>query len=154
MGRNIKAKEDKIKIKNITKSEIKECNIQQYPWYSFQYMTKNKTHSLKYLDSLECTEREKTLKNLFLKLEELSGSSWLYWLQQPKKTGAETIRYDEIDFLADSDANLTRDTPIYIFRFDTYRGNKCGRILGFKKSPCSVLYILGYDFDFSAYKHN
>lgn len=127
------------------------CSSDQHPWFSLRYMTTNKNHSLAFLGN--GSDRETTLSCLFSRLEELSGKSWLYWTQQPKQTGLETIHYDQLNFSSSEDANLTKDTTIYVFRFDTYQGNGKGRIIGFKSAPCSVFHIIGYDFDFSAYKH-
>ena len=45
------------------------------------------------------------------------------------------------------------DEKIYIFRFKTADNKNNGRILGFKKDRCPIYYIIGFDFDFSAYDH-
>lgn len=63
------------------------------------------------------------------------------------------IEYSMLNFTAASDAGLTGDTKMNIFRFDTHLGNGKGRIIGFKDSPCSAFNVIGYDFDFSAYSH-
>lgn len=143
-----KTQSNKINGKSTT---IQGCSSDQHPWFSLRYMTTNKTHSLDFLEN--GNDREITLSCLFARLEELSQQSWLYWTQQPKQTGLETIRYDQLTFSPNDKANLTKDTTIYIFRFDTYQGKSKGRIIGFKSAPCSVFHIIGYDFDFSAYKH-
>ena len=70
-----------------------------------------------------------------------------------KRVGLETITYDQLHFSPGGDAIITKDTKLYVFRFDTYRGRNQGRIIGFKGAPCAVLHVVGYDFDFSAYDH-
>lgn len=153
MSGRIKQKETNLKIRKTSSSELQGCISEQYPWFSFRYMTQNSNYSLKYLDSLDNNSREKTLKGLYTKLEELSKSSWLHWNEKRKSVGTETISLDQLNFSANSAANFTNETKAYVFRFETYRGKHNGRIIGVKLSPCSVLHIIGYDFDFSAYKH-
>ena len=153
MGQKIKLKENKTKIKKPSQNESRGCISEQYPWFSFRYMTQNSNYSLKFLDSLDCSYREKTLKGLYMRLEELSKQPWIYWQEKRKSTGTETINIDQLNFSANADANFTKDMKAYVFRFDTYQGNNSGRIIGVKLSLCAVLHIIGYDFDFSAYSH-
>lgn len=131
--------------------EAQTCFSKQYPWISFQNMTKNKRYDLSSLNS--GSEREQTLHGLYRKLTELSSQTWLYWTQQPKRSGLETISYDDIHFTAATDSKLTKDTVLYVFRFDTHLGTGRGRIIGYKNTPCAVFHVIGYDLDFSAYDH-
>ncbi len=127
------------------------CCSEQHPWFSFRYMTANTAHSLDFLKSIN--DKGATLSCLLARLEELSRQPWLYWTQQPRQTGLETMPYDRLSFSPNSQAGLTKDTTMYIFRFDTYQGKGKGRIIGFKRAPCAVFHIIGYDLDFSAYEH-
>lgn len=127
------------------------CQSEQYPWISFRSMTRNARYDLSTLR--QGSEREQTLSGLYRRLTELTGHTWLYWTQQPKRIGLETMKYDDIQFEADANANLTKDTTLYIFRFDTHIGEGKGRIIGYKNAPCAVYHIIGYDIDFSAYNH-
>lgn len=131
--------------------EVQGCCSEQYPWFSLRYMTKNDRYSLEGLNPGK--DRENTLANFYARLVELSTQPWMNLVLQPKKNGLETITYDQLRFEADPQTNLTKDTTIYIFRFDTSIGTGKGRIIGFKKSPCAVLHIIGCDFDYSAYDH-
>ena len=149
MGKlRVKEQSNKVNGKVITNQG---CCSEQYPWFSFKNMTKNSNYNLDVLSP--GTEREQTLLGLYSRLNELSSKPWLYWTQQPTKTGLETLSYHEINFKADPYIELAKDTTLYIFRFDTHRGQGQGRIIGFKNAPCSVLHIIGYDLDFSAYNH-
>ena len=98
----------------------------------------------------QSSDKIKTQSNVYSRLEEISKESWLKLSQYNKYLGFETLDYSYIRFLAGVD--LPKDESIYIIRFDLYNGDK-GRILGFKKRGCPILYIIGYDFDFSAYSH-
>lgn len=128
-----------------------KCSSAQYPWLSFQSVTKNSRYNLENLK--QGKEREVTLDGLYHKLYELSCNNWLYWMQKPKTVGLETIEYGDINFAASDNVTLSKDTKLYVFRFDTYKGKNAGRILGYKNAPCSVLHIIGYDLDYSAYDH-
>lgn len=150
MGSKLKPKIQSNKITGKS-NENQGCSSDQHPWFSFRYMTKNKDFSLDFF--ADGREKEITLSCLFARLEELSKRPWVYWMQQPKYTGLETMRYEQLNFSASEDSNLSKDTTIYIFRFDTYQGARKGRIIGFKNNPCSVFQIIGYDFNFSAYSH-
>lgn len=127
------------------------CCSEQYPWFSFRGLTRNSRYNLENLSSGH--DREITLLGLHAKLKELSSETWVYWQQQPKKTGLETLQYSDLNFDAGPKVNLTNDTTVYVFRFDTYKGNNDGRIIGFKESPCSVFYIIGFDLNYTAYNH-
>lgn len=132
-------------------SEYQGCFSAQYPWFSFKDVTKNSKYNL---DTLSTgTEKEKTLNGLFDKLNKLSEKPWIYWMQNRKQSGLETLSYNDLNFKAGPDAEISKDTTVYIFRFDTYKGSDKGRVIGYKKTPCAVLHIIGYDLDFSAYNH-
>lgn len=149
----IRDKSSAPKIKKPSANLSQGCISEQHPWFSFRYMTTNKHYCLSYLDKLQLYEREKTLSGLFSKLEELSQKPWVFWTQKPRTYGLETIEFEQLNFSPGNSAPVTKDSKVYVFRFDTYQGSEKGRIIGFKNSPCAVLHILGYDFDFSAYKH-
>ncbi len=127
------------------------CCSEQYPWISLRYMTSNKKYSIEFFSHQN--EKNKTLEKLYKKFEELSSVSWRLWMEEPKARGMETIYYHQLNFSPNSDLEITKDEKIYVFRFDTYQGTGKGRIIGYKKSPCAVFHVIGYDFDFSAYKH-
>lgn len=135
------------KIRQKTESNEK-CFSDQYPWFSFKDLTTNSKYNLK---SLSGRDAETTLRGMYQKLQELSSHTWLYWMGMPKSAGLETMNYQDIRFTVD--ANLAKDTTLYIIRFDTYQGANKGRIIGYKNTPCSVLHIIGFDIGFSAYNH-
>lgn len=149
MGR-LQIKEQNNKIRGKTDA-VSSCPSEQYPWISFRSLTRNAKYNLSMLR--QGSEREQTLSGLYQRLTELTGKTWLHWTQQPKQTGMETMKYDDIQFEADANSNLAKDTTLYIFRFDTHLGEGKGRIIGYKNAPCAVFHIIGYDIDFSAYNH-
>lgn len=153
MADRIRDKAQPNKIRRKQAEQVQGCCSVQYPWLSFRYMTTNKSHSLKFLDSLDIYARECTMRCLLSQLEDLTRYPWIYWMENRKKTGLETVSYDALKFASASEANLTKDTTLYIFRFDTYQGPGKGRMIGFKRAPCAVYHIIGYDFDFTAYQH-
>lgn len=127
------------------------CCSDQYPWLSFRYLTRNSKYNLDGLPAGK--DREIILCNLNRKLAEISGKPWLFWTQNRKSTGLENLTYGDLEFSADPESPISKDTTVFVFRFDTNNGTGRGRIIGFKNSPCAVFHIIGYDLDFSAYDH-
>ncbi len=153
MSRKLREKADAPKLKGKQKDQDQGCGSDQYPWISFRYMTANREHSLAFLGSLDLRDRERTQAGLLTRLDEISRFPWLYWMGMQKAAGLETLPADELEFLPGYGAPVTKDMTLYIFRFDTYQGSKKGRIIGFKLAPCSAYHIIGYDMNFSAYRH-
>lgn len=127
------------------------CVSKQCPWLSFQYMTRNHAHDLSSLLSGE--EREKTLLGLYRKCVELTQHTWTELLMMPKSQGFETIQYGQLYFRAFPDSHLSKDTTVYVIRFDSHLGSDQGRIIGYKQSPCATFHVIGYDLNFTAYDH-
>ena len=97
------------------------------------------------------------MRRLHDRLNELSMQTWAYWLSKPKASGIETISFKQLRFAPNpvlfEECHFDKTSIVYVIRFDTYQGKNKGRIIGVKDSPCSVLHIIGYDFNFSAYEH-
>ena len=123
----------------------------QYPSFSFRYLTKNRSYNFGYFS--DDRSRMLSCEGLICRMQELSTEPWVALLQKGKAVGIEMIDYSRLNFSAPEEAKLNADSKVYVIRFDTYHGAKDGRIIGFKESPCSVLNIIGFDFDFSAYDH-
>lgn len=145
MGK-LKGKESKIVIEG--KADLKPaCSSDQYPSFSFRYLTQSRKYNLYGLEPGRA--REEIYDALTRKLGEISSRSWLDWGQLRREKGFETIPYGQIRFQANDASLLSSDSKIIVFRFNSDNM----RILGYKKSPCAVFYIIGFDFDFSAYDH-
>ncbi|MBQ9348156.1 MAG: hypothetical protein IJT94_12625 [Oscillibacter sp.] len=115
-------------------------------------MTANKQYSLDFLQKCTLADRAKTMEGLLRRFEELTKSSWAKLGSLPKNSGGyETITARQLRFKG-SDLNKD-DNKVWVFRFDTWQGHDKGRIIGFKDSPCSAFFVIGFDFDFSAYSH-
>lgn len=119
---------------------------------SFKYSIKNKKHTIEHI--LESKgNNKKTIKNLFKKFEELSNLKWTDFINKPREVGYEMIPISEFKINLDNikkSLNVSDDTKIIVFRFD----NQDKRLLGIKSKECnSILYVIGYDWDYSAYNH-
>ena len=119
---------------------------------SFKYSIKDKKHSIEHIFKTK-DNNKKTIQNLFEKFEELSNLTWKELQNRPKQSGYETIPISEFKINLDNikkDLELADDSKIIVFRFN----NQKSRLFGVKSSQCkSILYIIGYDWDFSAYNH-
>lgn len=119
---------------------------------SFKYSINNKNYTIeKQTNSRE--KCNKVIQKLFDRLEEISKLTWKELQNRPKETGYEMIPISEFNInLANIKKclNLSDDSKIIVFRFNN---QKC-RILGVRSAECSsILYIIGYDWDYSAYNH-
>ena len=119
---------------------------------SFKYSIKDKKHSIEHIFKTK-DNNKKTIQNLFEKFEELSNLTWKELQNRPKQSGYETIPISEFKINLDNikkDLELADDSKIIVFRFN----NQKSRLLGVKSAQCkSILFIIGYDWDYSAYKH-
>jgi len=92
-----------------------------------------------------------------MRLHEISQYEWVHWYRLNKKKGIETLEYDRIHFDiapdSENELQITKDTKVIVFRFNTPEKTDGGRIIGLRINSCATLHILGYDFDFSAYRH-
>ena len=113
-------------------------------------MTSNPQYNLSKLPT--GSEGERIYKALYERLVELSNQPWQHWLGMQKQNGFETIDYHDLKFQPNQNITLTKDTKLYVARFDTHK-TQGGRIIGFKQSPCAAFHIIGYDIKFSAYSH-
>ena len=124
----------------------------QYPFISFRYLTSNSKHSLDFIRKQNLSDRDKTLSGLLERLKEITQSTWEKLGSLPKdRNGYETLSSKELFFRGQNE--YKEDQKVIVFRFDTWQGHNKGRIIGLKESPNSTFFIIGFDFDFTAYKH-
>lgn len=120
---------------------------------SFKYSVKDKKHTIenKVTNKQKCND---DIKMLFKKLEEISKITWEKLQNQPRQVGYEMIPISRFDINMDNikkELDLSDDSKIIVFRFG--KGQRY-RILGATCKECSsILYIIGYDWDYSAYDH-
>lgn len=119
---------------------------------SFKYSIKDKKHTIDFILKQKGNNK-KTIENLFKKFEELSNFTWKDFINKPREVGYEMIPISDFFINLDNikkDLSLSDDSKIVVFRFD----NQNRRLLGVKSKECNaILYIIGYDWDFSAYDH-
>lgn len=119
---------------------------------SFKYSVKNKNYKIEKITNAK-EKANKKARKLFEKLEEISNLTWTELQNRPKETGYEMVPISDFKINLENikkDLNLSDDSKIIVFRFNN---QKC-RLLGVRSQECSsILYIIGYDWDFSAYDH-
>ena len=119
---------------------------------SFKYSVNNKNYKIEKITNSK-EKNNKTIQKLFEKLEEISNLTWKELQNRPRETGYEMIPISQFNISLKNikeALNLSDDSKIIVFRFNN---QKC-RLLGVRSQECSsILYIIGYDWDFSAYDH-
>lgn len=118
--------------------------------FSLEWMTRNKSYSFSGFDRKRMREELNARQALSGLLSLLSGSTWseVFARRREELGGTEQIRYRELAFEANM-VELPSDTNALSFRF----GGGKYRALGIKMPNDNRLYLIGYDFDFSAYHH-
>lgn len=118
--------------------------------FSLEWMTRNKSYSFSGFDRKRMCDELTARQALSELLALLSRSTWSEVLARRREElgGTEQIRYSELAFEADA-VELLRDTRALSFRF----GSGKYRALGIKMPNDNRLYLIGYDFDYSAYDH-
>ena len=152
MSKKLKNQTRKVKINGDVAIKSVGESCAQYPTFSFFHLTTNKTYNFDFFGNNQKNESSKTHQNCLSRLIEISKKTWKEWLQESKKFGCETLDYSRIN-INPMGINLVNDEKIYIFRFKTADNKDNGRILGFKKDKCPIYYIIGFDFNLSAYDH-
>lgn len=121
---------------------------------SFKYSVKGKKYTIesKVQNRQKCNE---DIEKLFERLKEISNTTWKELRNKPREVGYEMIPIHRFNVNMNNikkELNLSDDSKIIVFRFG--RGQKY-RMLGVRCEDCSsILYIIGYDWDYSAYDHS
>ena len=118
--------------------------------FSWQYLTTNKTHNFDYFKG-DLRQELSARQGLSDLVKDLCSTAWTKALLRRKneKHGTETLSMEELRFAANG-YQFSSDQKVIVFRF----GNNSGfRLLGVKGNESNVLYVIGYDFDYSAYNH-
>lgn len=132
---------------------MKECIVNDnHIILSFKYSVKNKDYTIEKVTKSK-DKCNKIVQKLFKKLEEISKLTWKELQNRPKETGYEMIPISEFKINFENiknDLKLSDDSKIIVFRFS----NQECRLLGVRSQECSsILYIIGYDWNYSAYNH-
>lgn len=123
----------------------------QHLRFSFRYITSNKHYNFSYFSDMRIKlEAENAFIN---RLIELSSNDWIHWSGQGKKTGFEALPFDDDMQKKFTTYDWTQGSrkQTYVFRFKA--GSSDYRIIGIKENSDPTLYIIGFDFDHSAYNH-
>ena len=115
--------------------------------FSLEYLTKNKSYTFAFFDG-RIRDELQARQSLSELLKNLSAETWVGIAQIGKRTqcGFETLPAVQLNFSPDG-YEFSRDEKVWVFRF----GSQQYRLIGIQDS--NVLYVLGYDFDHSAYNH-
>lgn len=143
-----KLKSNKKKPRVSLNPSIKTPNF-SFPVFNFRHLTLNDKYTFDGFKASQVNEKGKKAFELFVKLKMLSEKTWLELSKMNKSNGYETLEYSRINFTP-NELELKKDEKIHVFRFCH---DQC-RIIGYKsRENTNILFIIGYDFDFSAYNH-
>lgn len=140
----------KLKRKANTKIKLHSTFKSDTIKFSWQYLTTNKTHNFERFKG-EWRQELSARQELSDLVRDLCSSTWTQALLRRKneKHGAETLSMDDLRFAANG-YQFSNDQKVIVFGLGS---NSSYRLLGIKGDESNVLYVIGYDFDFSAYNH-
>lgn len=152
MGINYKGRDLKISKKSIAQRE--KCSAEEMTIvFSFRHLTSCKDYNFYYFDKRKKnSEIANAIVSLTEKLTVISKKTWDDFYAQPKNSGYELLKVDNIksSLISGLDIILTKDEKILSIRFNGQnsrllmkRGTKCPR----------VAHVLAIDYDLTAYKH-
>lgn len=130
---------------------MQECDLNIT--LSFEYSV-NSRYSIEYITKKSKEKCNSIIFALFQKLEELSKLTIKDLQNRPRESGYEMIPLSELNFEIDNDIKqdleLSNDSKVIVFRFNK---QDC-RLITAKSPKCkNLLYVLAYDWNFSAYNH-
>ena len=122
---------------------------------SFQYLTNNNGYNLKFFGK-DLRAKANFFEQLLDFLTRLTSHTLLEISTENKITkincGFEVLEFKQIEFTP-SNYTLTKDAKIHDFRFGNSGNGGDYRLLGFFAHNQTILNIIGFDFNYSAYKH-
>lgn len=147
--------QQKIRDKNARKVEIKRpsapliSNIA----FSFKHLTNNKQHCFSYFRN-EMRNSHAAYEALVKRMQELCNIDMNGAKQMGKISGCEPMPYKElsetIQKICDGTGIISKDSSLSVFRFNQ---NNYRMLCKTDINHSNLLYIIAFDFDFSAYDH-
>lgn len=121
---------------------------------SLRYLTKNKQHNFEFFSAKDFRQKAQAFEQFLDFLRRLTAKTQLEIISLSKTDdcGFEQILFQQINFKPDG-TTLGQDAKIWVFRFGDNGNGGDYRLLGFFEDKQPVLSIIGFDFDYSAYKH-
>lgn len=119
--------------------------------FSYVLLTDDKDYTFSKFGKSNIREHLIVRQELDELLFEISKCTWAELQDRSKMQlgGFESMKLTDLKPQVYKRAKLTRDVSTIVFRFG---GNKY-RLIGYKYPKSNVLYVLGFDLDFSAYNH-
>ena len=121
---------------------------------SFKYSVKTKDYTIEKITKKSKEKCNDIIYELHEKFRELSNMRLLDFQNKPKSTGYEMLPLYELNVVIDEqikrELDLANDSKIIVFRFNK---QKCRLLLVQSKKCPALLYVIGYDWNYSAYKH-
>lgn len=142
----IKQKKDSKKI-SINSVRKRGSSCEQYPAFSFRYLTTNSTFNFDYFGK-DKTAADVAAQELALRIIEVTENPYTYWSGKSKDIGIETLPFYQLK-VKPNKLETSSDDKAIVFRFHKQKY----RIIGIRLESCPTFYVIAFDFNFSAYQH-
>ena len=121
---------------------------------SFKYSVKTKDYTIEKITKKSKEKCNDIMYELYEKFRELTSMKLVDFQNKPKTTGYEMLPLYEFNVAIDEELKeeleLENNNKIIVFRFNK---QKCRLLMVQSKKCPSLLYVIGYDWNYSAYKH-
>lgn len=117
-----------------------------YVIFSFKNITTNKRYNFEFFKK-DFKTKLQAYTSLIERIIEIENTDWIDFINKPKISGMESMKFNQINFKPNNYTILADDKVISI-RFS----NQKYRIIGIKDN--NVFRIFGFDFNYKAYKHD
>lgn len=121
--------------------------------FNFMYLTDNKEHNFDFFRK-DMRERHDAYQELCKRLKELSCNNMDFWKKAGKLRGCEPIPYESFSDTFKSILSqieiVSTDSQLAVFRFSNSDYRIIGKAGIFEEN---TIYIIGFDFNHSAYNH-
>ena len=141
--------------KSTVKLNIKKVDAPQLITVSFCYLSKNKTRNFGFFGSKNIRQKADAFEQMlsFLQRLTLKTRADIAEIAKDRDCGFEMLD-NEIVNCTPNGYQFSENDKVTVFRFGDNGNGGNYRLLGFFENNSPVLYIIGFDFDYSAYQHD
>ena len=136
-------------------SKVRQYTVEERRIFvSFRHLSNNKRRNFDFFGDKRWREKARALEQLFSFLQRLTAKRRIELMALPKEVdcGFENLPYSRVN-CTPTDCVLSAETLISVFRFGDNGDGGNYRLLGCFEENTSVLNVIGFDFNYSAYRH-
>lgn len=149
MSKKIKGKKPNVRL------NVKNIEAPQLISVSFCYLSKNKARNFEFFGSKNVRQKTDAFEQLLSFLQRLTAKTRadIAEIAKDRDCGFEMLNNGIVN-CAPNGYRFSENDKVTVFRFGDNGNGGNYRLLGFFENNSPVLYVIGFDFDYSAYPHD